>query len=38
MDLQIMGRVVVEEFARNKEAATQNLAVLKAAFDGQMIF
>lgn len=33
MDLQIMGRVVVEEFARNKEAATQNLAVLKAAFD-----
>lgn len=33
MDLQIMGRVVVEEFAKNKEAATKNLLVLKAAFE-----
>ncbi len=33
MDLQIMGRVVIEEFAKNKEAAKLNLLVLKAAFD-----
>ena len=33
MDLQILGRVVVEEFAKNKEAAVQNLAVLKAAYE-----
>jgi 2-oxoglutarate ferredoxin oxidoreductase subunit alpha len=32
MDLQIMSQLVVEEFAKNKEAAKQNLAVLKAAF------
>ncbi len=32
MDLSVMSKVVVEEFAKNKEAAKQNLAVLKAAF------
>ena len=33
MDLQVMGRVVVEEFVKNKEAASKNLLVLKAAFE-----
>lgn len=33
MDLQIIGRVVVEEFAKSKEAATANLKVLQAAFE-----
>lgn len=33
LDLQILGRVVVEEFAKNKELAKLNLLVLKAAFD-----
>ena len=33
MDLQIMGKVVVEEFAKNKNAAIQNLTVLKAAYE-----
>ena len=33
MDLQILGRVIAEEFAKNKEAAIQNLAVLKAAYE-----
>ncbi len=33
MDLAILGRVVVEEFAKNKEAATKNLQVLQAAFE-----
>ncbi len=33
MNLEIIGRVVVEEFAKNKEAATKNLLVLKAAFE-----
>lgn len=33
MDLQIMGRVVVEEFAKSKETVIKNLAVLKAAFE-----
>jgi len=33
MDLQILGRVVVEEFAKNKELAKLNLLVLKAAFE-----
>ncbi len=32
MDLGIMGRVAVEEFAKNKEAAEKNLLVLQAAF------
>lgn len=33
MDLQILGRVVVEEFAKNKEMATKNLLVLRAAYE-----
>jgi 2-oxoglutarate ferredoxin oxidoreductase subunit alpha len=32
MDLTVLGRVVVEEFAKNKAVATQNLEVLKAAY------
>lgn len=33
MDLAILGRVVVEEFSKNKEAAAKNLQVLQAAFE-----
>ena len=33
MDLQILGRVVVEEFAKNKEIAAKNLMVLRAAYE-----
>lgn len=33
MDLQNVGRVVVEEFSKNKEIAKTNLLVLKAAFE-----
>lgn len=33
MDLQNLGRVIVEEFAKNKTAAAQNLAVLKSAYE-----
>lgn len=33
MDLQVMGKVIIEEFAKNKNAAMQNLATLKAAYE-----
>ena len=33
MDLQIIGKVVVEEFAKNKNVAVQNLAVLQVAYE-----
>lgn len=33
MDLQIISKVVVEEFAKNKNVALQNLAVLKTAYE-----
>lgn len=33
MDLQTMGKVVVDEFVKNKNVATQNLTVLKAAYE-----
>ncbi|MBU1033965.1 2-oxoacid:acceptor oxidoreductase subunit alpha [Patescibacteria group bacterium] len=33
MDLEVMGRVVIDEFARSKEAAVKDLAVLKTAFE-----
>ncbi len=36
MDLAILGRVVVEEFAKNKELAKTNLLVLQAAFQAMM--